>query len=156
MDAVMERTGLAERLEAAAVVGMTTAVWAEAQPDKAAVIDPDGRARTFAEVNANSNRIVRLLRQAGLKAGDAVAVLMSNRGEFVEIQAATLRGGFRIIEFTMTIPADPSAIPAVTEGVNAMLVQKRWPEEQIMQIELALQPGAMHTAEEQLDQLVAK
>ena len=42
-------------------------------------------------------------------------------------------------EFTMTIPADPSAIPAVTEGVNAMLVQKRWPEEQIMQIELALQ-----------------
>ena len=38
MDAVMERAGLAERLEAAAAVGMTTAVWADAQPDKAAVI----------------------------------------------------------------------------------------------------------------------
>jgi anti-sigma regulatory factor (Ser/Thr protein kinase) len=42
-------------------------------------------------------------------------------------------------EFTMTIPADPAAIPAVIEGVNAMLTQKRWPEEQIMAIELALQ-----------------
>jgi anti-sigma regulatory factor (Ser/Thr protein kinase) len=42
-------------------------------------------------------------------------------------------------EFTMTIPADPAAIPAVTEGVNAMLTEKRWPEEHIMAIELALQ-----------------
>jgi len=42
-------------------------------------------------------------------------------------------------EFTMTIPADPTAIPAVTEGVNAMLTQKHWPEDQIMGIELALQ-----------------
>ena len=42
-------------------------------------------------------------------------------------------------EFTMTIPADPSEIPAVIDGVNAVLVQKGWPEEQIMEIELALQ-----------------
>lgn len=42
-------------------------------------------------------------------------------------------------EFTMTIPADPSAIPALVDGVNAVLVQKHWPEEQIMEIELALQ-----------------
>ena len=42
-------------------------------------------------------------------------------------------------EFTMTIPANPSAIPTVTEGVNAMLTQKHWPEEQIMAVELALQ-----------------
>lgn len=41
--------------------------------------------------------------------------------------------------FTMTIPADPTAIPAVTEGVNAMLTQKGWPEDQVMAIELALQ-----------------
>jgi anti-sigma regulatory factor (Ser/Thr protein kinase) len=42
-------------------------------------------------------------------------------------------------QFTMTIPADPAAIPAVTEGVNAMLAQKHWPEEQITAVELALQ-----------------
>jgi len=42
-------------------------------------------------------------------------------------------------EFTVTLAADPSAIPAITEGVTSMLVQKKWPEEQIMAIELALQ-----------------
>lgn len=109
MDAVMERAGLDERLEAAAQVGMTTAVWAEHQPDKAAAIDPHGRTRTFAEVNRNANRIVRLLRQAGLKAGDAVAVLMSNRGEFIEVQAATLRGGFRITPINWHLTTDEVA-----------------------------------------------
>jgi long-chain acyl-CoA synthetase len=96
MDAVLEREDLTQRLEAASLNGMTMAVWAEAQPDKAAVIDPDGTRRTFAEVNANANRLVRVLRQAGLKAGDAVALVMSNRHEFLEIQSATLRAGFRI------------------------------------------------------------
>jgi long-chain acyl-CoA synthetase len=96
MEAVKERTGLAERLEAASLTGMTLAVWASAQPDKACVVDPEGRTRTFAEVNANANRLVRLLRQAGLAAGDAVALVMSNRSEFVEVLAACSRGGFRV------------------------------------------------------------
>jgi anti-sigma regulatory factor (Ser/Thr protein kinase) len=42
-------------------------------------------------------------------------------------------------EFTMTIPADPSAIPALTEGVTGVLTQKKWPDEQVIAIELALQ-----------------
>ncbi|WP_397400785.1 AMP-binding protein [Phenylobacterium sp.] len=91
-----EPEALNARLEAAAMVGMNTAVWASVQPDKPSVVDPDGQSRTFGEVNANANRLVRLLRNAGLKAGDAVAILTSNRGEFVEVQAATLRGGFRL------------------------------------------------------------
>jgi len=109
MDAVMERAGLAERLEAAALTGMTTAVWADVQPDKAAVIDPDGRTRTFVEANRNANRIVRLLRRAGLKAGDAVALVMSNRAEFIEVQAATLRGGFRITPVNWHLAVDEIA-----------------------------------------------
>jgi long-chain acyl-CoA synthetase len=117
MDAVMERTDLAQRLEAAAAVGMTTAVWAQEQPDKAAVIDPDGGTRTFAEVNRNANRIVRLLRAAGLKAGDAVALAMSNRGEFIEIQAATLRGGFRITPINWHLTTDE--IPYILNDCEA-------------------------------------
>jgi anti-sigma regulatory factor (Ser/Thr protein kinase) len=42
-------------------------------------------------------------------------------------------------QFTMTIPADPAAIPRVTDGVTSVLTQKHWPEEQVMAIELALQ-----------------
>jgi long-chain acyl-CoA synthetase len=95
MDSVLERPGLTERLDAAALTGMTTAVWAEVQPDKPAVIDPDGRVTTFGALNAQANRIARLLRGAGLAAGDSVAVICSNRHEFVEVLAGTLRAGLR-------------------------------------------------------------
>ena len=39
----------------------------------------------------------------------------------------------------MTIPADPRAIPTVTDGVMQVLVDKKWSEERIMHVELALQ-----------------
>jgi anti-sigma regulatory factor (Ser/Thr protein kinase) len=42
-------------------------------------------------------------------------------------------------QFTMTIPADPRAIPTVTDGVVHVLQEKRWPEEDVMAVELALQ-----------------
>ena len=42
-------------------------------------------------------------------------------------------------EFTMTIPADPAAIPTVTDGVTQVLHEKHWTEQDIMAVELALQ-----------------
>jgi anti-sigma regulatory factor (Ser/Thr protein kinase) len=42
-------------------------------------------------------------------------------------------------QFNMIIPADPHAIPTVTDGVMQVLVDKKWTEEHIMQVELALQ-----------------
>ncbi|HET7221055.1 MAG TPA: ATP-binding protein [Vicinamibacterales bacterium] len=42
-------------------------------------------------------------------------------------------------QFNMTIPADPRKIPTVTDGVMQVLQDKHWPEERIIQVELALQ-----------------
>jgi anti-sigma regulatory factor (Ser/Thr protein kinase) len=42
-------------------------------------------------------------------------------------------------QFTVTIPADPAAIPTVTDGVTHVLEEKKWPEEDIIAVELALQ-----------------
>lgn len=42
-------------------------------------------------------------------------------------------------QFTVTIPADPAAIPTVTDGVTHVLEEKGWPEEDVMAVELALQ-----------------
>jgi anti-sigma regulatory factor (Ser/Thr protein kinase) len=42
-------------------------------------------------------------------------------------------------QFDMTIPADPRAIPTITDGVMQVLQDKQWPEERIIQVELALQ-----------------
>jgi anti-sigma regulatory factor (Ser/Thr protein kinase) len=41
--------------------------------------------------------------------------------------------------FNMTIPADPLAIPRVTDGVKHMLQEKQWSDDRIMAVELALQ-----------------
>ena len=62
MEDLKDRVSLDDRLTAAAMNGMTLAVWAEVQGDKAFIHNPDGSTRSFAEVNANANRIVRLLR----------------------------------------------------------------------------------------------
>ncbi|UTP40214.1 AMP-binding protein [Phenylobacterium sp. LH3H17] len=109
MEDLKERVSLDQALEAAAATGMTTAVWAKVHPDKPAVIDPNGRVRTFAEVNANANRLARLFRQHGLEAGDSLALVCSNRAEFVEVLAATLRAGIRFTPVNWHLTVDEVA-----------------------------------------------
>src|SRR3954470_12561620 len=100
---------LDDRLTAAAETGMTTAVWAGLKPDATFIHDPDGKAHSWGKVNAQANRIVRLLRQHGLGAGDAVALVCSNRAEFVEVLAACQRGGWRITPVNWHLTADEIA-----------------------------------------------
>ncbi|WP_312165104.1 AMP-binding protein [Phenylobacterium sp.] len=109
MEDLKERTSLEDVLNEAAATGMTTAVWARLQPDKPAVINPDGSSRTFAEVNAAANKLTRLFRQHGLGAGDALAIVCSNRAEFIEVQAATLRSGLRITPVNWHLTTDEIA-----------------------------------------------
>ena len=52
--------------------------------------------RTFAEVDANANRLVRALRARGVRSGDGVALLCSNRPEFIETVVAVRRAGLRL------------------------------------------------------------
>src|SRR6185437_13959716 len=81
----LDGVSLDDRLGAAAMNGMTLAVWAALKPNAVFIHDPDGRTHSWGKVNAQANRIVRLLRSKGLKAGDAVALVCSNRAEFVEV-----------------------------------------------------------------------
>jgi long-chain acyl-CoA synthetase len=80
---------------AAAAVGMSIAFTAQKAPDRPAILSERGD-RSFGELNAQANRLVRELRAAGLRAGDAIALMCSNRPEFAEVFAGCLRGGFRL------------------------------------------------------------
>ncbi|MBV8683676.1 MAG: AMP-binding protein [Caulobacteraceae bacterium] len=117
---------LMERLTAAAHVGMTASIWAELKPDVVAVIDPIGQ-RTFGEINANANRIVRLLRSQGLQTGDAVALLCSNRAEFVEVMLATQRGGFRFTPVNWHLNADEVEYIINDCEAKALFADTRYP-----------------------------
>ncbi len=83
------------RLKAASDRGTLLSLWGELCPDTPAVIS-DAGVRTFRELNARSNRLARAFRAAGLRAGDGVALVCSNRPEFVEVQQATARTGLRL------------------------------------------------------------
>ncbi len=88
---------------------MQPAVWADAQPDRIAVYDYTHRNPTFSELNANANRVARLVREAGLGRGDAVALLCSNRAEFCEVLLGALRTGIRCTPVNWHLTADEIA-----------------------------------------------
>ena len=75
--------------------GMAAAHWAAGYPDAPAVVEGD-RVSTFADLNAQANRLVRALRRRGVGPGAGVALLCANRTEFVEVVAAADRAGLRL------------------------------------------------------------
>ncbi len=75
--------------------GLLVSWWAARIPDRPALITSSGD-RTFAELNANINRLGRALRARGLKVGDSVALMCTNRPEFVEVFLAAQRVGLRL------------------------------------------------------------
>ncbi len=88
-----------------AQVGMAPAWHARMFPSRMAVASAYGE-RSWAELNANANRLLRVFRGAGLVAGDAVAIVLKNRPEFVEALLATMRGGLRLTPINFHLKAD--------------------------------------------------
>ena len=65
-----------------------------ADPGKPAIImASSGDTVTFGEYEARGNRVANLLREAGLRRGDHIAVLMENSPELLEIEAGAERAG---------------------------------------------------------------
>ncbi len=90
----MTEAVLTPELEHAVRTGTLIAYHAARNGDAPAVITDYGN-RTFGELNANANRLVRTLAQHGIGPGDAVAIVSKNRPEFIETLAAAIRSGIR-------------------------------------------------------------
>jgi long-chain acyl-CoA synthetase len=97
-----------ERYAAAAGQGMVLAYWAGEQPGTLAIASQQGD-RTFADLNANANRLARALRERGLAAGDGLALMVSNRPEFAEVLAAAQRSGLRTTPVNWHLTAEEAA-----------------------------------------------
>jgi long-chain acyl-CoA synthetase len=90
---------------AAAAQGMLVAWWAARKPDRPALYTAYGD-RTYGELNANINRLVRALRARGLHAGDSVALMCTNRPEFLEVLYAAQRSGLRLTPINWHLTSD--------------------------------------------------
>lgn len=120
----------------AALAGMTTAVYARENPDKMALWSEYGN-RTFAEINRHANQLVRVLRGAGLAAGDSIALLCSNRPEFLEVFMAALRSGIRVTPINWHLTGDEVGYIVDNCDAGAFLADGRFPESAMRALSLA-------------------
>ncbi len=85
---------------------------AEAHPDKPAVIlHPSGTVVTFGELEARANRLAHRFRDAGLREGDTVAILMENNEHIHAVMWAARRSGLYYVPInTHLTPAEAAYI----------------------------------------------
>ena len=96
--------------------GMEISAVAAAQSGRIALWSGQGTV-SFAELNAQANRLVRRLRAAGLAAGDAVALVCGNRAEFAVVRFATHRAGLRLTPINWHLA--PEDIRYIVENCDA-------------------------------------
>ena len=105
--------------------GMAAAWHAARRPDLPALITPT-QTVTYAELNGRANRLARALRRRGLRRGDAVALLCSNRVEFVEVLLATQRTGLRLTTVNWHLTADEAGYIVDDCEARAFLAEARF------------------------------
>src|SRR5437660_4398308 len=104
--------------------GMSVAAVAEEEPGRPAVVSPHGD-RSFGELNARANQLARALKARGLEQGDGVALLCTNRAEFVEAYAATHRAGLRLTCINWHLTAEESGYIAADCDAKALIADSR-------------------------------
>jgi long-chain acyl-CoA synthetase len=92
----------------AAAQGMLHAWWAARIPDRLALITPHGD-RTYEDLNTDINRLARALRARGLRPGDAIALMCTNRPEFLEVLYASSRIGLRLTPINWHLTGEEAA-----------------------------------------------
>ena len=99
--------------------------WAQVAPDKPAVIlAGTDIVVTHAELNERSIRLARLLADAGLRPGDAVALFMENNARYFEVVWAALRSGLRITPVNRYLTADEAAYIVNDCSARALITSK--------------------------------
>ena len=96
---------------------------AATSPDKPAVVMAGtGEMVTYGELDERSIRLARLWREAGLDAGDHVALLADNHPRYFEVFWAALRSGLYITTINRYLTADEAATSSTTAGPG-----RSWP-----------------------------
>src|SRR5262245_38124238 len=81
-----------------------------------------GTVVTYGQLDQRSNRLARLLRDAGLRRGDRLAVLMENNPRYLEIAWAALRSGLYITPVNRHLTPGEVAYIVDDCGASALVV----------------------------------
>src|SRR6516162_1184125 len=90
--------------------------------DKPAVIlHPSGTVITFDDLEARANRLAHRFRQAGLREGDAVAILMENNEHIHAVMWAARRSGLYYVPINTHLTPAEAAYIIDNSGARAII-----------------------------------
>lgn len=97
--------------------------WAFAQqePDKLALVDPDQRHWSRGELLAEANQLVHGLRAQGLQAGDVVAALLPNCAQYSALNLAVTQAGFFLVPLNWHLVGAEVAYILQDSGAKAFI-----------------------------------
>lgn len=109
----------------AAARGMSVALHASEEPDRPAIVSDEG-SLTYAELNGRANQLARALRARGVRRGDGLVIMCSNRPEFAEVYAASMRSGLRMTTVNWHLTASEAAYIVADCEAKAILADARF------------------------------
>ncbi len=109
---------------------MAGGFWVHAREDPSylAVVDPDGTEHSAGELTARSNQLVHGLRTLGLEPGDAIATLLPNGVESMEIYLAALQSGWYLTPINYHLTGPEVAYIVGDCEAKALFVHERYAE----------------------------
>jgi long-chain acyl-CoA synthetase len=99
---------------------------AAADPDKLAVVDPDGRTVSYRELVEDANRYANGLLRMGLRPGDVVVIMMPNCARLLAVQFAGLQIGLYLVAVNWHLVGPEVAYLLRDSGAKAFFAHERF------------------------------
>ncbi len=99
---------------------------AQKQPERAALVDPDGAVLSAGELLAASNRLVGGLRDAGVGKGEVVATVLPNGAPMVEVYLAAMQAGFYLVPINTHLTGSEIAYILQDSGAQVLVGSERY------------------------------
>ena len=106
--------------------GREIAAIAQLDPERAAIITSSGVAITFGELEQQVDALAATFAQAGLEAGDVVALLCRNRPEWMVTYEAALRAGVILLPVNWHLEADDVQYVLTDSGAKALVAESHF------------------------------
>ncbi|CAM5243848.1 2-succinylbenzoate--CoA ligase [Streptomyces griseus subsp. griseus] len=102
--------------------------WAQAaaDPDRTVLIAPDGEEWSAGRLHADVNRMVHGLRAAGLREGDALAVVLPNGVELLTAHLAASQAGFYLVPVNHHLVGPEIAWIVADSGARVLIAHERF------------------------------
>ena len=96
------------------------------EPDRPAVFDPAGHPVSYGELAAAANRYGLGLRAMGLRAGDAIVLMMPNSADLLAVHFAALQTGLYIVAVNWHLVGPEVAYILADSGAKAFVTHERF------------------------------